>query len=138
GGEDDERVAPEAELVEPVEERPDRLAVHAANTRVVQALDEAHVARVVAVDAVPEAPGDPFPRRHAHPALRAQAMDGVEHAPAVVRVEEADVLVRGQVRVVDVVGVVEDEEALPAMPSEPAERPPPLAAHRVEVEALVE
>src|SRR5439155_26954121 len=138
GGEDDQRVAREAELVEPVEERPDRLGVHAPDARIVQALDEADVAGVVAVDAVPEPARDAFPRGLAHFALRAQAVDGVEHAPAVVRVEEADVLVRGQVRIVDIVGVVEDEEALTAMAPERAERAPPLPAHGVEVEALVE
>jgi len=39
---------------------------------------------------------------------------------------------------VDVVGVVEDEEALPAMAPEPAPRAPLLPTHGVEVEALVE
>src|SRR5207247_3602705 len=79
GGEDHERVAREAELVETIEEWPNRLGVHASDARIVQALDEAHVAGVAPVDAVPEPPGDAFPRGHAHPARVAPAVDGIEH-----------------------------------------------------------
>src|SRR2546421_342315 len=80
----------------------------------------------------------PLPRGHAHPARVAQAVDGIEHPSPVIGVEEADVFVGREVGVVDVVGVVEDEETLPTMAPEPASRAPLLPTHGVEVEALAE
>ena len=71
--EHDERVVGDAERVELVEQRGQRDVVHVANARVVEVGHVADVARVGAVDGVPEEPGARAPSRPSPPVTDARA-----------------------------------------------------------------
>src|SRR5205814_10128438 len=115
GGDDDERVACEAEHVEPVEQLSDGRVVHRANSGVIEALDEADRLWILPIDARPEDIVGLLPSTNA----RAQALDGGQDRAPVLRVEDRDQAGRWNIRVVDLVGVEEEEPLPAALPADP-------------------